>query len=306
MQRRVQLYRQFVGEFAQQAHHALAMLVDGQAEAEPEFGVILKQRVGPRRAAAVGVGSVRCRGQVAAVNGGAAGGIGNQHSVAVQLGQQFDIRRFATAGAGAGVFKQRADQLRSADINTLQFAAVDFRQVEEVIVIHFLLFHMLQAGHHIDGLDLRILAIFCRAHFHAQVAAGAVFRGDLQYVFLPAHIAGLDVQRVQTGRGVLHLFRCDHFGADRRVRAGGDAVVALRTQRFLPDGDLFGDVAFLPARGAHGPGAVRRQGGDRQRIAETGQHRGGDRFDEIRRGVGDHRRAVRTAGVHRLERYFRQ
>ena len=36
MQRRVQLCRQFVGEFAQQAHHALAMLVDGQAEAEPE------------------------------------------------------------------------------------------------------------------------------------------------------------------------------------------------------------------------------------------------------------------------------
>lgn len=39
--------------------------------------------------------------------------------------------------------------------------------------------------------------------------------------------------------------------------------------------------------------AVRRQGRDRQRIAEPGQHRGGDRFDEIRRGVGDHRRAVR-------------
>ncbi len=53
-------------------------------------------------------------------------------------------------------------------------------------------------------------------------------------------------------------------------------------------------------------GAVRRQSGDRQRIAEAGQHRGGDRFDEIRRGVGDHRRAVRTAGVHWLERYFRQ
>jgi hypothetical protein len=35
--------------------------------------------------------------------------IGNQHPVAIQLGQQFDIRRFATAGAGAGVFKQRAE-----------------------------------------------------------------------------------------------------------------------------------------------------------------------------------------------------
>ena len=37
MQRRVQLCRQLVGEFAQQAQHALAMLVDGQAEAEPEL-----------------------------------------------------------------------------------------------------------------------------------------------------------------------------------------------------------------------------------------------------------------------------
>ena len=165
---------------------------------------------------------------------------------------------------------------------------------------------MLQARHHIDGLDLRVLAIFCRAHFHAQVAAGAVFRGDLQNVFLPAHIAGFNVQRVQTGRGVLHVLRRDHFGADCRVRAGGNAVVTLGAERFLPDRDLFGDVAFLPAGGAHGPGAVRRQGGDRQRIAEAGQHGGSDRFDEIRRGVGDHRRAVRTAGIHRLQRHFRQ
>ncbi len=147
---------------------------------------------------------------------------------------------------------------------------------------------------------------FAGPHFDAQVAAGAVFRGDLQNVFLSAHIAGFTSSECRLA-GAFSI----SSGATTlaRIAECGQAAtqwVALSAQRFLPDGDLFGDVAFLPAGGAHGPGAVRRQSGDRQRIAEAGQHRGGDRFDEIRRGVGDHRRAVRTAGVHWLERYFRQ
>ena len=48
--------------------------------------------------------------------------------------------------------------------------------------------------------------------------------------------------------------------------------------------------------------AVRREGGNRQRIAQPGEHRGGDGFDEVRRGVRDHRRAHWAAGVDRLQR----
>ena len=159
---------------------------------------------------------------------------------------------------------------------------------------------MFKARHHIDGLDLRVLPIFCRTNLDAQITAGAIFRRDLQNVFLAAHIAGFNVQGVQTGRGAFHRVRGDHFRADCRVRAGGHAVVTLGAKFFLPDRDLFGDIAFFPAGGAHRPGTVRRQGGDRKRIAEPGQHGGGHGFDEIRRGVGDDRRAVRAVGIDLL------
>ena len=44
------------------------MLIDGKAEAKAKFGIILEQRVGPRRPAAVGIGGVRRGREIAAVN----------------------------------------------------------------------------------------------------------------------------------------------------------------------------------------------------------------------------------------------
>ena len=165
---------------------------------------------------------------------------------------------------------------------------------------------MFQARHHIDGFDVRILTIFRRAHFDAQVTAGTVFRGDLQNVFLSAHVAGFHIQRVQAGRRGFHLFRRNHLGSDGRVRAGRHAVVALRTQLFFPDWDRFGDVAFFPTGGAHWPGTVWRQRRDGQGIAQAGQHRRRYGFHEIRRRVGHHRRTVRAGCIHLLQRYLKQ
>ena len=61
-------------------------------------------QVGPRPSAFVGVGRGR---QVAAVNRGAAGGVGDHHAVAEQLREHLDVRRFAAAGARAGELEQR-------------------------------------------------------------------------------------------------------------------------------------------------------------------------------------------------------
>lgn len=87
MQRVVKRGRKFIGELRQQTHYALTVLIDGEAETETKLGVILEQRVSPRRPTAVGIGSVWRGRQVAAVNRGTAGGVGNQHSVAVELSQ---------------------------------------------------------------------------------------------------------------------------------------------------------------------------------------------------------------------------
>ncbi len=96
------------------------------------------------------------------------------------------------------------------------------------------------------------------------------------------------------------------FCTNRRVRAGGDAVITLCTQFLFPDRNLFGDIAFFPAGGAHRPCSVRRQGGNRQCVAKARQHGGGNGFHEIRRGVGDDRRAMRAVRINRLQRHFRQ
>ena len=52
------------------------LLVQGDAEAKAEFGVVFKQGIGPGGAASFGVVGPRGGGQVAAVNGGAARGVG--------------------------------------------------------------------------------------------------------------------------------------------------------------------------------------------------------------------------------------
>ena len=68
MQRVVKRGRKFIGELRQQTHYALTVLIDGEAETETKLGVILEQRVSPRRPAAVGIGGVGRGRQVAAVN----------------------------------------------------------------------------------------------------------------------------------------------------------------------------------------------------------------------------------------------
>ena len=85
------------------------LVVDGQAHAESELGVILEQGVGPGGTAALGVHRVRRGGQIASVDGRAAGGVAANGPVAEQLGHQFDVGRFAAAGAGAGELEQRAE-----------------------------------------------------------------------------------------------------------------------------------------------------------------------------------------------------
>ena len=64
-------------QLAQQLLRQLEMLVGGQPEAQPELGVVLEQRIRPGRSAAFPVVRPRRDRQVAAVDGRAAGGVGD-------------------------------------------------------------------------------------------------------------------------------------------------------------------------------------------------------------------------------------
>ena len=61
------------------------MAVGGEAHAETELGVVLEERVGPGGTAAGAVLAIGRRRQVAAVDGGTAGGVGNLRAFAVEL-----------------------------------------------------------------------------------------------------------------------------------------------------------------------------------------------------------------------------
>ncbi len=100
------------GEPREQRARVLGLLVDRDAHAQAEFGVVLKERVRPGGAAPLRVCAPRRGWQVAAVDGGAAGRVGNEHAVAEELGRELEVGRLATARARARELEERLEQLR--------------------------------------------------------------------------------------------------------------------------------------------------------------------------------------------------
>ena len=124
--------------FADVAAHApqkflreFCLLIDGDAEAQAEFGVVFEERIGPCRAAAVGVLAPWSGRQVAAVDGGASGRIRDDSAISEELRDQLQIRRLAATGAGAGELEQRLLHLLLADGADLDLAAIEFRKLQE-------------------------------------------------------------------------------------------------------------------------------------------------------------------------------
>ena len=78
-----------------------------EAQPEPELGVVLEQRVVPGGTPSLGVGGPRGGWQIAAVDRRASSGVGDDHAIAEQLCDEFDVRRLAASGARAGELEQR-------------------------------------------------------------------------------------------------------------------------------------------------------------------------------------------------------
>lgn len=93
----------------------LADRLAAKHHAETELGVILKQRVCPGRPVAAMVGGIGHRRRAGAPDRRAAGGVGDQHPVAKQLGDKPGIGRFSATRAGAGKLQQRRFELTAFD-----------------------------------------------------------------------------------------------------------------------------------------------------------------------------------------------
>ena len=112
-----------------------ACLSRASAHAEAELRVVLEQRVGPGRPASVAVDGPRRGGLVAAVDGRAAGGVGDDGAVAEELAQELEVRGLAAAGAGAGELEQGLEQLDVLDLARVERVPVHLRQVEEELPV---------------------------------------------------------------------------------------------------------------------------------------------------------------------------
>ena len=80
-----QLAPDHIAQLRQTPASQVGVAIGSQPQAESELGVVLEQRVRPRRAMPIGVDSPRRCGQISPVDGGTAGGVGDRQPVAEQL-----------------------------------------------------------------------------------------------------------------------------------------------------------------------------------------------------------------------------
>ena len=160
-----------VAQLGEAAAGQLGVAVGGEPQPEAELGVVLEQRVRPRRPAPVGVDRPRRGRQVAAVDRRAAGRVGDGQPVAEQLREQLQVRGLAAAGAGAGELEQRLEELRAAHGAEVDPRAVAARQLLEERDVLALGVQPRLARVEVDRLAHRVPARRHRARLDAQPAS---------------------------------------------------------------------------------------------------------------------------------------
>ena len=242
----------------------IAQLLHRQTHTIGELGVVLKQGVGPGDTLALLVFAVRHAGHGGAPGLGAAGGVGQEHLVAEQLGQQLDIGRFAAAGAGTVEFHQGLAELAALQGEFVEAVVLlgDGLQVAPVGLVQ---------GHLVGRDHTQGLAAL-GAGGHAAAAAGAVQGGNAHGELQARQLGTLGGGVLQPGRGVLDLVLVQQVRADHRMGAHKGAAVALDTLVLVPHGQVGGNAALFILGGAQGHGAVLHalEGGNRQVIALLG------------------------------------
>ena len=287
---------QGAGHLGDEFQGVLLVLVDGQAEAQPELGRVLEERIGPRGAAAVAVDGPGGGGKVAAVDGRAARGVGDDGAISEELAQELDVGRLAASRAGARVLEEGLEELRALDRVDLDRGPVHLGQVEEELVVVALGGAERHLVGHVQGLVLDVALVLGGADPGAGGAARAVLGGNLDGVLHPLELLALEVDGLEGGRGVLEERGVVDLDADGGVGAGQGALSALDADLLVPDGDLQGDVALLPLGRGRGEGPVHGHGRNGKVVALVGDDLRQGRLHELRRLVGNHGGLVEGAG----------
>ena len=276
--------------------------VEPEAHAQAELRVVLEEGVVPGRAAARGVHRPRGRGQVGAVDRRAARGVGHDHPVAEELGDELEVWSLTAAVAGERELEERLEHLGTLDRVMCDQAPIERWDRLEEFPVRPLDIAMRSSGLEVDGLVLDLGLALGRADVHADAAAGAIVRGHLDGDPVVQQVAGLEFlglearRRALDGRGRVDLH------PDCGVRADHRALAAVDADRRIPDRELQGDGPLLEPGGARRERPVDREGRDREPVAVASHQHRRDRLDEVRR-VGGHDGRKGVAGRGRTERH---
>mmetsp|Transcript_115823 Transcript_115823/g.307981 ORF Transcript_115823/g.307981 Transcript_115823/m.307981 type:complete len:409 (-) Transcript_115823:1498-2724(-) len=233
--------------------------------AEAKLRVVLEERVVPRRAPAVRVARAVRRAAVGvAPDGGAAGGVRDDHAVAKHLRQKLDVGRLATTGAGSRELEQRLLHLRALHRCPLHQVFWDGQGTKEIPVLLVPKLHRLLLPHHAQ----RIIG----ARLHAHLAAGAIARGDLDAevvtsLFRRCGLSGLE----RCWRPVIGVL-VDEEWPNHRMRADVGAVVALGALVHVHLRHLAGLQLLLVVAQAHGRDTAHWEGGHRNLVTAEHDH----------------------------------
>src|SRR6516165_2178729 len=139
------------------------MLVGGKTKTESELCIVLEQGVRPRWPTAFVVLGPRRHWEIAAIDRRAAGSIGDLQAIAEKLGEKFQIRRLAAAGARSGELEQRLQELYAAHIGEVDAGAIIYgERLEKSDVVPLGINERRFIGH-VDGFHVRL----ARAHGRA-------------------------------------------------------------------------------------------------------------------------------------------
>src|SRR5438477_6040639 len=127
------------------------LLVNGYPESQAELSIVFKQRIRPSRPAVLSILRPRSSRQVATIDGGAAGRVGDHGPVPKELRNQLEIRRLAAPGTCPGKFKQGLLHLLLANIRDLDLSAIKLWDLEEEFPVLPLRRAQRRLRRHVDG-----------------------------------------------------------------------------------------------------------------------------------------------------------
>ena len=193
-----------------------------------------------------------------------------------------------------------------AELRDLEFAPVEFGQGDEEIPVLPLLRPQRRLGTHVDGLELGFGLVARGANIHAQRAAGAILRGDLQRETHPFELRHARGSALESRGRTLERRRFIDLRPDRRVRADGHTFQALDANLLVPNRNVQREVALLVLRRGGRERAVHRKRAHGQVVALAGGEFAQHVLHELRR-IGRDRRQQPAAAVHVLRhRHFVQ